>query len=118
MKYVIMKPKMTLLEMQADVLQRFSVSVSIGQCQRARAIAMGIIEGKLEDHYARVWDYIVAIRLSNSGTTCLVGVESNSGCNYFKRFYVGFKDFRDGWNRGCRKVIGLDGSFLKGWVKG
>nr|KAJ0206576.1 hypothetical protein LSAT_V11C500296140 [Lactuca sativa] len=105
-KDLIMKPKIKLLEMQADVLRR------------ARVTVMVMIEGKLEDHYARVWDYIVAIRLSNSGTTCLVGVESNSGCNYFKRFYVGFKDFRDGWNRGCRKVIGLDGSFLKGWVKG
>nr|KAJ0196765.1 hypothetical protein LSAT_V11C700369240 [Lactuca sativa] len=30
------------------------------------------------------------------------------------RFYVVFKAFRDGWNRGCRRVIGLDGSFLKG----
>nr|KAJ0193502.1 hypothetical protein LSAT_V11C800447190 [Lactuca sativa] len=53
LKDVIMKPKMTLLEMQADVLQRFSVSVSLGQCQRARATAMGMIEGKLEDHYAK-----------------------------------------------------------------
>ncbi|XP_023734539.1 uncharacterized protein LOC111882401 [Lactuca sativa] len=118
LKDVIMKPKMTLLEMQADVLQRFSVSVSLGQCQRARATAMGIIEGKLEDHYAKIWDYAAAIRLSNPGTTCLVGVESNLGFNYFKRFYVGFKAFRDGWSRGCRRVIGLDGSFFKGQVKG
>ncbi|XP_023741700.1 uncharacterized protein LOC111889780 [Lactuca sativa] len=109
---------MTLLEMQADVLQRFSVSVSLGQCQRARATAMGMIEGKLEDHYAKIWDYAAAIRLSNPGTTCLVGVESNPGFNYFKRFYVGFKAFRDGWSRGCRRVIRLDGSFLKGQVKG
>nr|KAJ0227058.1 hypothetical protein LSAT_V11C100029720 [Lactuca sativa] len=118
LKDVIMKPKMTLLEMQADVLQRFSVSVSLGQCQRARATAMGMIEGKLEDHYAKVWDYAATIRLSNPGTTCLVGVESNMGFNYFKRFYVGFKAFRDGWSRGCRRGIGLDGSFLKGQVKG
>nr|KAJ0202631.1 hypothetical protein LSAT_V11C500273190 [Lactuca sativa] len=106
LKDVIMKPKITLLEMQADVLQRFSVGVSLGQCQRARATALGMIEGKLEDHYAKVWDYAIAIRLSNPGTTCLVGVESNLGCNYFKRFYVGFKDFRDGWSRGCRRVKG------------
>ncbi|CAI9303466.1 unnamed protein product [Lactuca saligna] len=118
LKDVIMKPKMTLLEMQADVLQRFSVSVSLGQCQRARATATGMIKGKLEDHYAKVCDYATAIRLSNLGTTCLVGVESNMEFNYFKRFYVGFKAFRDGWSRGCRRVIGLDGSFWKGQVKG
>ncbi|KAL7608914.1 hypothetical protein Lser_V15G12091 [Lactuca serriola] len=99
---------MTLLEMQENVLQRFSVSVSVGQCQRVRDIAMGIIEGKLEDHYAKVWEYATAIRLSNPGTTFLVGVESNMGCNYFKMFYVEFKAFIDGWNRGCGRVIGLD----------
>nr|KAJ0194875.1 hypothetical protein LSAT_V11C700363950 [Lactuca sativa] len=107
-----------LKDKQADVLQKFSVCVSLGQCQIARATAMGMIEGKLEDHYAKVWGYAAAIRLSNPGTTCLVGVESNIGYNYFKRFYVGFKAFRDGWSRGCRRVIGLDGSFLKGKVKG
>ncbi|CAI9284695.1 unnamed protein product [Lactuca saligna] len=75
-------------------------------------------EGRLEDHYAKIWDYATAIRLSNPGTTCLVGLESNLGFNYFRWFYVGFKAFRDGWSRGCRRVIGLDGSFLKGQVKG
>ncbi|CAI9303472.1 unnamed protein product [Lactuca saligna] len=118
LKDVIMKPKMTLLEIQANVLQRFSMSVTLGQGQRARATAMRMIEGKLEDHYAKVWDYATTIRLSNSGTTCLVGVESNMGFNYFKKFYVGFKAFRDGWSRGCRRLIELDGSFLKGQVKG
>nr|KAJ0199521.1 hypothetical protein LSAT_V11C600322230 [Lactuca sativa] len=34
------------------------------------------------------------------------------------KLYVGFKAFRDGWYRGCRRVIGLDGSFLKGKIKG
>ncbi|CAI9266815.1 unnamed protein product [Lactuca saligna] len=54
LKDVIMKPKMTMLEMQADVLQRFSVNISVGQCQRERATSMGMIKGKLEDHYAKV----------------------------------------------------------------
>ncbi|CAI9286484.1 unnamed protein product [Lactuca saligna] len=65
LKDVIMKPKMTLLDMQADVLQMFSVSVSLGKCQRARATTMGMTKGKLEDHYAKVSDYAAAIRLSN-----------------------------------------------------
>nr|KAJ0191807.1 hypothetical protein LSAT_V11C800426050 [Lactuca sativa] len=94
LKDVIMKPKMTLLEMHTDVLQRFSVSVSLGKCQRAKATAMGMIEVKLEDHYANVLDYTAAIRLSNPGTTFLKV------------------------SRGCKKVIVLDGSFLKGQVKG
>ena len=115
---VILKPKMTLKEMQEDVNQRFSVSVSIGQCQRARAMAMEMIEGKLEEHYARVWDYSVDVKVTNPGSTCLVGVSGDGDVNYFQKFYVGFKAFCEGWKRGCRRVIGLDGSFLKGQIKG
>nr|KAJ0204651.1 hypothetical protein LSAT_V11C500279440 [Lactuca sativa] len=31
---------------------------------------------------------------------------------------VEYKAFRDGWNRGCRRVIGLDGTILKGQING
>ncbi|XP_023766429.3 uncharacterized protein LOC111914957 [Lactuca sativa] len=36
----------------------------------------------------------------------------------FSKFYVCFKAVRDGWLEGCRPVIGLDGCFLKGIVRG
>ncbi|CAI9293268.1 unnamed protein product [Lactuca saligna] len=36
----------------------------------------------------------------------------------FSKFYVCFKAVRDGWLKGCRPVIGLDGYFLKGIVRG
>nr|KAJ0218978.1 hypothetical protein LSAT_V11C300142140 [Lactuca sativa] len=119
LKDIIMKPKMTLTEMKEDVLRMFSVNVSKGQCHRARTKAREMIEGKLEEHYAKVWDYAAEILRSNPGSTCKVGVDSNaSGMNYFKRFYVCLKAFKDGWNRGCRRVLGLDGCFLKGQIKG
>ncbi|CAI9284732.1 unnamed protein product [Lactuca saligna] len=119
LKDIVMKPKMTLTEMKEDVLRMFSVNVSKGQCHRARTKAREMIEGKLEEHYAKVWDYAAEILRSNPGSTCKVGVDSNaSGMNYFKRFYVCLKAFKDGWNRGCRHVIGLDGCFLKGQIKG
>ncbi|CAI9277062.1 unnamed protein product [Lactuca saligna] len=119
LKDIVMKPKMTLTEMKEDVLRMFSVNVSKGQCHRARTKAREMIEGKLEEHYAKVWDYAAEILRSNPGSTCKVGVDSNaSGMNYFKRFYVCLKAFKDGWNRGCRRVIGLDGCFLKGQIKG
>nr|KAJ0192717.1 hypothetical protein LSAT_V11C800404480 [Lactuca sativa] len=44
LKDVIMKPKMTLLEMQADVLQRFLVSVSVREFQRVSLPKTGTAE--------------------------------------------------------------------------
>nr|KAJ0213488.1 hypothetical protein LSAT_V11C400185940 [Lactuca sativa] len=114
LKDIIMKPDMTLTEMKEYVLRMFSVNVSKGQCHRARTKAREMIKGKLEEHYAKVWDYAAEILMSNPGSTCKVGVDSNaSGLKYFKRFYVCLKVFKDDWNRGCRRVIGLDGCFLK-----
>ncbi|GJZ40779.1 calcium/proton exchanger [Tanacetum coccineum] len=56
---------------------------------------------------------------SNPGSTCrLDDEETESGNYYFRRFYVCFKGVKDGWLAGCRKVIGLDGCFLKHTCRG
>ncbi|KAG8489070.1 hypothetical protein CXB51_017044 [Gossypium anomalum] len=36
---------------------------------------------------------------------------------HFKRYYVCFDALKRGWKAGCRHLIGLDGSFLKGLFK-
>ncbi|GJU81473.1 hypothetical protein Tco_1283838 [Tanacetum coccineum] len=67
----------------------------------------------------RPWDYKQEILDSNLGSTCVLDIEElDSGAIYFKRFYVCFKGVKDGWLEGCRRVIGLDGCFLKHTCKG
>ncbi|XP_052625687.1 uncharacterized protein LOC111879090 [Lactuca sativa] len=113
------KPKMKLQEMIDDIRQRYRCVVSIGQVRRARKWAKNLIEGKLTEHYARIWDYAYELLRSNLRSTCQVGVTTNpDGKNYFHRFYICFKALSVSWKRGCRRVIGLDGCFLKGQVKG
>ncbi|KAL4572632.1 hypothetical protein LXL04_019412 [Taraxacum kok-saghyz] len=118
-KDIIRKPKFSSTDMKEDALRKFSIEVSKSQCYRAKVRAREMIEGKLHEHYARIWDYANELLISNPGSTCKVGVTTNpDGKTYFERFYICFKAFKDGWNRGCRRVIGLDGAFLKGQVKG
>ncbi|CAI9298921.1 unnamed protein product [Lactuca saligna] len=83
------KPKVKLKEMITKIRQSFRCVVSIGQCRREKHWAKELIEGKLTEHYARIWDYAQDLLRSNPG-----------------------------WKRGCRWVISLDGCFLKGAVKG
>nr|KAJ0215063.1 hypothetical protein LSAT_V11C300144060 [Lactuca sativa] len=84
------KPKVKLKEMITDIRQRF-----------------------------RIWDYAQELLRSNPGSTCKVCVTVNPDeINYFHRFYIGFKAICEGWKRAYRRVIGLDGCFLKGAVKG
>lgn len=70
---------MTLEEKKEDVLRRFSVNVSKGQCQRGISQAREMIEGNLEEHYTRVYDYADEIPRSNPGSTFKVGVDVNPG---------------------------------------
>ncbi|GJY16203.1 multidrug resistance-associated protein 5 [Tanacetum coccineum] len=81
--------------------------------------ALQQFETCLEDHYGMLWSYDSEILNSNPGSTCKMSVDSMpDGKNYFSRFYVCFKGLREGWLQGCRRVIGLDGCFLKTICKG
>ena len=105
--------------MKDQIRQKFLIDVSIGQCRRAKQRALYNHEGGLIEHYGRLFDYRQALLDSNPGSTSIVDVEeTSSGNTYFKRFYICFKGVKDGWLQGCRRIIGLDGCFLKHTCKG
>nr|KAJ0188487.1 hypothetical protein LSAT_V11C900477080 [Lactuca sativa] len=88
-KDIIRMPNMTLSQMMEYVLTKYYVKVSKGQCHRERARAREMIEGKLEEHYAKLCDYANEILRSNPGSTCKVGVSVNPDrMNYFQRFHL------------------------------
>ncbi|GJX40869.1 splicing factor [Tanacetum coccineum] len=67
----------------------------------------------------QLWLGSLAILDTNPGSTCRLDVEETDDDNtYFKRFYVCFRGVKDGWIEGCRKIIGLDGWFLKHTCRG
>ncbi|CAI9278984.1 unnamed protein product [Lactuca saligna] len=112
-------PKMSLRKMKAIVSRLFNINVSVGQCRNARRFSLCEIEGDLKDHYFKLWEYSVEIKRANPGSHVEVYVQPQSNSIVvFERFYVSFKGVVDGWLNGCRKVIGIDGCFLKGICKG
>ncbi|CAI9289777.1 unnamed protein product [Lactuca saligna] len=119
LKELIMKPNLKCKEMQSIIRTKFHYGVSWSKAYKTRCRAMTIIDGKLTEHYARVWDYCHELLRSNPGSTVHVGVTINSDhTTYFHRMYLCFKAIKEGWKIGCHRVIGLDGSFLKGTRKG
>nr|KAJ0189577.1 hypothetical protein LSAT_V11C800415920 [Lactuca sativa] len=107
------------LMMKPNLKTKFHCGVSWSKAYKTRCREMSIIDGKLTDHYARVWDYSHELLRSNPRSTVQVGVTVNPyQTTYFHRMYVRFKAIKEGWKIRCRRVIGLDGSFLKGTCKG
>lgn len=44
-------------QIKADIRERFLINVSIGQCKRAKQMAVYDYEGGLIEHYGKLWDY-------------------------------------------------------------
>ena len=116
---VIQNPTITYRSIQEQVKKKYLINVSVGQCKRAKQRALFDHEGGLIEHYSRLWDYRQQILNTNPGSTVHLHVdEKDNGKIHFKRMYICFKAMKDGWSAGCRKVIGLDGCFLKGTCRG
>ena len=91
----------------------------MGQCRRAKKYAIELIEGTLVDHYAKLWSYGEEIRRSNPGSTVKIDVNAMpDGKTYFSKFYICFDALKQGWRGSCRRIINLDGCFLKGLCSG
>ncbi|CAI9287868.1 unnamed protein product [Lactuca saligna] len=116
---VLESPKLCLRKMKALVSKIYNINVSVGQCRNAKELALSEVEGSLKEHYAKLWDHAAAIRRANPGSHVEVFLEPQHDSNMvFYRFYVSFKGVVDGWLHRCRKVIGVDGCFLKGVCRG
>nr|GEW72521.1 hypothetical protein CTI12_AA159120 [Tanacetum cinerariifolium] len=67
------------------------------------------------DHYAKLWDYRDEILSTNHGLTVQLDVDTlDDGKTQFERMYICFKE----GCISCRRVIGLDGCFLKSTCRG
>ena len=53
-----------------------------------------------------------------SGSTALIKTSLVDGKRVFERVYICLKACVDGFNKGCRPLLGFDGCFLKGYTKG
>ncbi|XBI54171.1 hypothetical protein VPH35_036262 [Triticum aestivum] len=66
---------------------------------------------------SRVFDYHLELIRSNPGSTVAVTLDPDEH-NVFERMYVCLDGCKKGFMAGCRRVVGLDGCFLKGAVHG
>ncbi|KAK8555414.1 hypothetical protein V6N13_045945 [Hibiscus sabdariffa] len=73
-----------------------------------------MIHGNQEKQYARIYDYLVELRGTNSGTTTICHLDDR----LFVRTYVCLQACKDGFKAGCRLLICLDECFLKGHYQG
>ncbi|GJR57481.1 multidrug resistance-associated protein 5 [Tanacetum coccineum] len=96
------------------VMKKYKCKVSPNQSTNAKKYALTEYEKSIGKHYSMLRSYGKVILDSNPGSTVKLGVTVNPDSKtYFDRFYVCFAGLTDGWKASCRKIIALDGCFLK-----
>ncbi|CAI9266666.1 unnamed protein product [Lactuca saligna] len=116
---IIDNPRISYRKMAAIVLRDFNLKVSFGRCRNAKKFAMDEIEGSLVAHYEKLRSYGLELLRTNPGSTVKLDVDIMPDSTiHFSKMYICLKVVKDGWIEGCRRVIGVDGCFLKGLCRG
>ncbi|KAH1090630.1 hypothetical protein J1N35_017887 [Gossypium stocksii] len=110
----IADPNYSLKSLQQDVKRDFCCLVSLTKCRRAKLRALELIEGAHKAQYEKVYEYLLEVRTQNEGTTTICYLDNR----LFQRMYVCLQACKDGYRAGCRRIVGLDGCFLKGYYGG
>ncbi|GKB15912.1 hypothetical protein Tco_0849835, partial [Tanacetum coccineum] len=114
-----MNPDMKVVDLQQYVMKKYRVKVSHHQCSRAKRMALYQLKQNVGTQYDRLVDYCYELKRSNPGTTVAMQVDPLAdGKHMFNSYYVCIQQLKEGWKAGCRKIIGIDGCFLKGICQG
>lgn len=73
-----------------------------------------IIENEYAEQFTRMYDFVEELRKTNPGSTVILGTKDR----VCEKFYTCFQSQKMGWKNACRQIIHLDGTFLKGRMKG
>ena len=96
----------------------FVVHVSLTKCFKAKQRVLEVVFGNHKEQYYKIYEYLNEIRKTNGGTTIICFLE----CKLFKKMYVCMyvclQPMKDGFMAGCKRMICLDGCFLKGYYGG
>ncbi|XP_071694673.1 uncharacterized protein [Rutidosis leptorrhynchoides] len=107
-------PNIMLVDIADLVMKKYKCTATSNQYIKAKTWALTEYEKSIEEHYGLLRSYADELLNSNPGSTIKIRLTQNPDEKlYFDRFYVCLNGLKEGWKNGCRKVIALDGCFLK-----
>ncbi|CAN1130549.1 hypothetical protein LINPERHAP2_LOCUS5884 [Linum perenne] len=113
-------PELNTKNLVKEMYQTYGIHVSNRVCVLAKKEAKRMLEGSLNDAYAKLRPYLLQLKKVDPEGRFVMEVDPVAGQEYvlFRRIYIGFSCLKKGYLMGCRKLFALDGCFLKGEVKG
>lgn len=95
------------------VSEDLKVNVPMKKCRWIKRYIMKHFQGDTRVEFKRLEDYAEEIRKSNISNNVELNIFTKDGKTNFKKMYVCFDAMREGFMTRCRRIIGVDGCFLK-----
>ncbi|CAN1257918.1 hypothetical protein LINPERPRIM_LOCUS9734 [Linum perenne] len=113
-------PDLNVRHLVREIKEEHGVQVSVRVVANAKCRARRMLEGTLAEQYAKLRKYVLQLTKSDPEGLFVLDVDSvpDQDNVLFKRLFIGFSCLKKGFLKGCRKMFGIDGCFLKGEVKG
>ncbi|XP_071695101.1 uncharacterized protein [Rutidosis leptorrhynchoides] len=107
-------PNIRLVDIADLVMKKYKCQVTPNQCRKVKDWGLSEYEKSIEQHYSLLRSYGDELLSSNPGSTVKMGVTNGLDEKvFFDKMYVCLNGLKEGWKNGCRRVIALDGCFLK-----
>ncbi|XP_056174657.1 uncharacterized protein LOC115667281 isoform X2 [Syzygium oleosum] len=113
-------PKINAPELKKLVREQLGVNVTLSQCRRTKLKVLKELQNNYKEGYAQMYDYLGELYTSSPASNFKMKVERPlpDSLPLFDRAYFCFDACMKGFLAGCRKIIRLDGCFLRGLIKG
>ncbi|XP_021990818.1 uncharacterized protein LOC110887548 [Helianthus annuus] len=120
------KPNWSTKEIVLAVKQKYKVIITKWLAYKAKSCAHKKLHGPMRDHYSKIGAYMDILKKTNPTSTFVlvtappgfINLDPTTTCETFFRLFVCFDGFKKGFLAGCRKVLCLDGCFLKTFLGG
>lgn len=107
-------------QLRAMVRAQLGVFVTYKVCRNAKSLVIKKIEEQFIEDFKLLNNYALELKSTNLGSIVVVLAE-NGNTNelpVFQKIYICLYAVKEGFLGGYRRIIGLDGCFLKGLLKG
>ncbi|XP_020966499.1 uncharacterized protein LOC110266354 [Arachis ipaensis] len=113
------RPDLTPKEAKVHMVDEYNVQLHYKMVARGLKAAREQVIGKEGEQYGILQDYLSELLKSNPGSTAMMWtIPQPEGLPLFDRLYISLEACMFGFKVGCRRLIGLDGCFLKGYYGG
>lgn len=106
--------------LRALMTKKLGVFITNKVCRNARDLVLKKIEQQFKEDFGVIHNYSLELKTTNPGSNVIVESkrQHQNELPTFQKIYICLAAIREGFLGGCRRIIGLDGCFLKGLLKG